>query len=271
MSFSDTIRQSIKSRLGIRALEDVTEQSTTSNKSSSTSNKSRSIKSRLGLKTLDSDSRDKPVRSGVIQLDRGSSKSSDIFSRLQKSRESRGRLSENRVLMVPRITIKNRTEDRKLDIKQRLGLLESNDSDSKKKKKKDLDKELIRLLSEEDVDIDFDDLELLSKKEKKKLLKKLLIQQGREEEYEAFTSKKKKKHKSKRDEDGDRQRKINIKGRTGKTEESEQEEEDDLVSEEEIEFIEEEDLESKGTVQLLHTSVKSLLDIGHSFHDNFVP
>lgn len=248
--FSLTAKPSVKSRLGQRALEDVTKQAMT--------NKPRSIKDRLGLRTIVPEDSDKPLRSGVIKLNK-SNKSKDILSRIDRHRELRGTQSENNktLLMVPQITIKNRLEDRKTNIKHRLGLLDAEyDSDSRKdrKRKKDIDKELMKLLEEEDADIEFDDLELLSKKEKKKLLKKLLAQQGREDEYESFKKKKKRGFRKKRerfdiDEEGDRERKrrINIKSRLGPALERDDgsEEGEELVSGDEIQ-LDEEGLQDEG-------------------------
>lgn len=248
--FSLTAKPSVKSRLGQRALEDVTKQAMT--------NKPRSVKDRLGLRTTVPEDSDKPLRSGVIKLNK-SNKSKDILSRIDRHRELRGTQSENNktLLMVPQITIKNRLEDRKTNIKHRLGLLDAEyDSDSRKdrKRKKDIDKELMKLLEEEDADIEFDDLELLSKKEKKKLLKKLLAQQGREDEYESFKKKKKRGFRKKRerfdiDEEGDRERKrrINIKSRLGPALERDDgsEEGEELVSGDEIQ-LEEEGLQDEG-------------------------
>ncbi|KAL4225004.1 hypothetical protein ACF0H5_015699 [Mactra antiquata] len=243
---SSTVEQkkskpSIKSRLGLKAVNEIKEQAQVLRPERNTLK--RSIKDRLGLKsTVEAD---KPVRSGVIKLNR-SSKAEDIMSRIRSNR----RVNDNKsVLMLPRITIKNEPdiEQRKAGIKQRLGLLDENDDSKRDRKKRSIDDELMKLLNEEGADISEDDLDLLSKKEKKKLLKRLLIQQGREEEYEALRRKKKKGLRKKKeyysdDEDdengdGDTRRRIKLRDRQDdKTPKADLEDDDtcDIPSEEEI-------------------------------------
>lgn len=173
---------------------------------------------------------EKPLRSGVIKLNR-KVRADDVMSRIRSQKESRERKRETKnILMVPQITIKNRIEERKAGIKQRLGLLDDAESDSDsrrhRKKRRGIDEELMKLLREEELDIDEDDLDLLSKKEKKRLLKKLLVQQGRVDEYEAIRKRKKhgvKKRRERMDEEQEEnkesRRRINIQGRQGRREE----------------------------------------------------
>lgn len=220
-----TAKPSIKSRLGLKTASKAPQQ-TGQDRIERTAIK-RSIKDRLGFKP--SQGSENPLRTGVIKLSRHS-RSDNVLSRIGIKREMRERKGEGKsILMLPQITVKNEVdiEGRKAGLKQRLGLLddEANDSDSKKdrKRKRGIDEELMKLLREEEAEIDEEDLELLSKKEKKKLLKKLLVQQGREEEYEAIRKKKKrgfKKKKDRIDEEGDRssRRRINIQERLGRKE-----------------------------------------------------
>ncbi|WAR01768.1 ZC11A-like protein [Mya arenaria] len=162
---------------------------------------------------------------------------------------------------------------KKRSIKDRLGVRPSGDNENEKpvrkgkKKKRDLDEDIMQLIEEEqmDIDIDIDEISLLSKKDKKKLLKKLLVQAGREDEYDLYKKKKKRgirKKKEKDDEGRGKKRKINIKSGyedvKGDEEEDRESEDEDLVSiGEEIVLEEEEDEEEEGAETQESTPEKS--------------
>lgn len=229
----------IKSRLGLRAVQELALQA---EKKGPPRSRPMSVKDRLGLKVSgagDAADRQRPL-GGVVRLSRHGDEG-------QITREVRGIIQSRRhkkPLVVPQITINNRVdvEERKSDIKQRLGLLdddENSDGVRKRKKKETLDSELFRLLQEENVDIEESEMDLLTKKEKKKLLKKLLAQQGREHEYEALKKRKKKSSKKKKDRDGDKSTERYLKAGqepVGSRSEVEEEEEEDLGSGDEIEL-----------------------------------
>ncbi|XP_052799943.1 zinc finger CCCH domain-containing protein 11A-like [Mya arenaria] len=266
-SVSAPAKSNIKSRLGLKARGDINKHSAQQQTS-----KKRSIKDRLGVRPSGDNENEKPVRSGVIKLAK-SSKQDEIMSRSRLSRERNIRESGSKnILMVPQITIQNKSVgDRALSLKQRLGLIgeDSNDSDFRKgkKKKRDLDEDIMQLIEEEqmDIDIDIDEISLLSKKDKKKLLKKLLVQAGREDEYDLYKKKKKRgirKKKEKDDEGRGKKRKINIKSGyedvKGDEEEDRESEDEDLVSiGEEIVLEEEEDEEEEGAETQESTPEKS--------------
>ncbi|XP_052263757.1 uncharacterized protein LOC127866930 isoform X2 [Dreissena polymorpha] len=254
---SQQVKPSIKSRLGLKSTTARVDKDRKENQSQNA--KPVSIKARLGLKP----SGDSQPRSGVIKLSKVSNKGS-VLSRIGKigdNQKSRGKIENKNILMVPQITIKNQfveEEKKKISLKERLGLVDPNDygSESRKdrKKKRDLDEELMKLIEEEDIDVTYEELQELSKRDKKKLLKKLLQQQGREAEYEEFRKKKKKsikkkKERSENDESDSQNRRIKIKGDSGRVSEGEEvsvaaawsdgEEEEELAEEEEV-YLEEE-------------------------------
>ena len=245
-------KSNIKSRLGLKAVEEVAKQAEEEFKETR-AQRARSVKERLGLRS-DSpvDSVNKPLRSGIIRLNRGRGNTVKGEVRVTRNLEGvRNYKERDNVPLLPRITIHNKMEERKTSIKERLGLLDLENEEGRKNRKwKEIDEELSNLLQEEDVDIEESELELLTKKEKKKLLKKLLTSQGREDDYDYIVRKKKKRVKRKEkdfDEDSveeDRGRRINVKSRSGPSPnpedwKSDEADDDALKSEEEIELTEE--------------------------------
>jgi len=209
-------KPNVKSRLGAKAVSAALKQSIVKEKSA----RPLSVKERLGLRAAGGERENKTPQSGVVKLTK-SDKGRDIFSRIGLNRETRTERGSKSVLLLPQITIKNKSiEDRTLSIKQKLGLIDdaSNDSDytRRKKKKISLDEEIMNLIEYEnmDIDIDIDEVRLLSKKDKKRLLKKLLAELGREDEYELYKKKKKRSSKKKKshseDDGGNNRRQINV-------------------------------------------------------------